>query len=70
LGISWIHSKTDDDDAVGEGEKKAEIEQVLHQALSSSCMGLCGSLHGDHAVVYHHELNAQIYSKTEMMVLF
>jgi hypothetical protein len=71
LAISWIHSKTDDDDAVGEGEKKAENEQVSHQALSSSsCMGLCGSLHGDHAVGYHHQLNAQIYSKTEMMVLF
>jgi hypothetical protein len=51
-------------------KKKAENEQVLHQALSS-CMGLCGSLHGDHEVGYHHhQLNAQIYSKTEMMVLF
>jgi len=44
LAISWIHSKTDDDDddAVGEGEKKAENEQFLHQAFSSSGMGFCG----------------------------
>jgi hypothetical protein len=72
LAISWIHSKTDDDDdAVGEREKKAENEQFLHQAFSSSGIGfLWGVLHGDHAVGYHHQLNAQIYSKTEMMVLF
>jgi hypothetical protein len=37
LAISRIHSKTDDDDdAVGEGEIKAENEQFLHQAFFSS----------------------------------
>lgn len=55
---------------VGEGEKKLEMNRFCTKAFSSSCMGFCGSLHGDHAVGYHHQLNAQIYSKTEMMVLF
>ncbi len=55
---------------LGEGEKKLKMNRFCTKAFSSSCMGFCGSLHGDHAVGYHHQLNAQIYSKTEMMVLF
>jgi hypothetical protein len=52
LAISWFHSKTDDDDdAVGEGEKKKlKMNSFCTKLFLLLAWVFVASLHGDHAV--------------------